>query len=240
MTVSQQRLPPAVYRRRRLTALAIVIAVVIALVWGGSQLVGGDDRKDPKTTARPSPTAAATSTAAAAKVDGVVDVSLVSASTACDVEKIRVTPSVRPQQMTRGTVDIGLVVSSTSKTACTLEPADADLLTVISANGTPVWDSTVCKQSPLDEPVAISPRWASFVTVEWNGRGSGSACSGKEDYASPGSYTVQVGTLGGEPGKTSFTLDARPAPKKTRSPAKPTKTPSRKPTPKPSASRPAG
>ena len=220
--MSQRRLPAEVYWRRRLLALA----AVIALVWLAMRFVGGDDKPDsePKATSPAATTSAPTVTA---PVNGLVDVTLVSASRACDPEKVRITPTVEPGQLTKGPVKIGLVVSSTEPTACTLTPGDADMVAVISANKTAIWDSTVCKISLLDDPVAISPQWASLVTATWSGRGSGSKCSPKEGYATPGTYAVQVGTLGGEPGKTSFTLLRRPEPKVTPT-TKPTPT---KPTP---------
>jgi hypothetical protein len=227
--VSQRRLPAEIYWRRRL----LVLAAVIALVWLALRLVGGDDEPDPKPTAK----APATTTAApteAAPVNGIIDVTLVSASRACDPEKVRMTPTVEPGQFTKAPVKIGLVVSSTEKTACTLTPADADLVAVISANKTPIWDSTVCKAPLLDEPVSVSPQWSSLVTATWSGRGSGAKCTSKEGYATPGTYTVQVGTLGGEPGKATFTLDRKPAPKPTKTTPTPTKpTPSAKNTTKP-------
>src|SRR5690606_23830436 len=101
MAVSQRRLPAEIYWRRRL----LVLAIVIALVWVGLRLLGGGDGDEDKTApkATAAPTASATPTAPV-KVNGIVDVSLVSDSTPCDVEKIRVTPTVRPGQLTRGTV----------------------------------------------------------------------------------------------------------------------------------------
>jgi hypothetical protein len=221
-------LPAEVYWRRRLLA----VAAVIALVWLALRFVGGDDEPDPKPTAK----ATVTTTAAprvTAPVNGIVRVTLVSASRSCDPEKIRMTPTVEPGQFTKAPVKIGLVVSSTEKTACTLTPADADMVAVISANKTAIWDSTVCKVALLDEPVSVSPQWASLVTATWSGRGSGSKCSAKEGYATPGTYAVQVGTLGGEPGKASFTLERKPAPKPTTTTPTPTKTPTAKNTTKP-------
>lgn len=227
--MSQRRLPAEVYWRRRL----LTLAAVIALVWLALRFVGGDDEPDPKPTAKPTATAT-TGPTVAAPVNGVVRVTLVSASRACDPEKIRMTPTVEPGQFTKAPVEIGLVVSSTEKTACTLTPADADMVAVISANKTAIWDSTVCKAALLDEPVSVSPQWASLVTATWSGRGSGSKCSAKEGYATPGTYTVQVGTLGGEPGKTTFTLERKPEPKPTKTTPTPTKTtPSAKNTTKP-------
>jgi hypothetical protein len=223
-------LPAEVYWRRRLLALA----AVIALVWLVLRFVGGGDEPDPKPTAKAPVTTTAAPTTVAAPVNGIVRVTLVSASRSCDPEKIRMTPTVQPGQFTKAPVKIGLVVSSTEKTACTLTPADADLVAVISANKTAIWDSTVCKVSLLDEPVSVSPQWASVVTATWSGRGSGGKCSSKEGYSSAGTYTVQVGTLGGEPGKATFTLERKPAPKPTKTTPTPTKpTPSAKNTTKP-------
>lgn len=217
VTVSQRRLPAEIYWRRRL----LLLAVVIAVVWGVLQLTGGDgDEAEGKAEPAPTKTTAATPTATttvptvpAVTVDGIVDVALAGAARACDPEKIRITPSVRSGQQTKGPVDIGLVISSAETKPCTLKPEDADAIAVISANGTAVWDSTVCKSSAvLTSPVQLSPQWATLTTVQWSGRGSGANCTTNEGYATPGKYTLQIGTLGGEPGKTTFSLDPRPAP----------------------------
>lgn len=212
--MSQRRLPAEVYWRRRL----LLVAAVIALVWLALRVVGGEDDPDPKPAAK-APVITTPAPTVAAPVNGIVRVTLVSASRACDPEKIRMTPTVVPGQFTKAPVKIGLVVSSTEKTACTLSPEDADLVAVISANKTAIWDSTVCKTALLDEPVSVSPHWASLVTATWSGRGSGAKCSSKEGYATPGTYSVQVGTLGGEPGKATFTLERKPAPKPTKTTA---------------------
>jgi hypothetical protein len=223
-------MPAEVYWRRRL----LVLAALIGLVWVAVRFLGGGG--DDHDRADPAPAATRTTTTTpkpVAPVDGVVDVSLTSGTAACDPERIRITPTVEPGQLTKGPVSIGLVVSSTEAKACTLEPADADLLAVITANGTPVYDSTVCKTPLLRDPVVISPQWASLVAVQWSGRGSGGKCSAKEGFATPGTYAVQIGTLGGEPGKATFTLEARPTPKPTKTTPTPSKkTPDAKKTPK--------
>jgi hypothetical protein len=213
--VSQKRLPAEIYWRRRL----LFLALVIALIWLGTRAFGGGD--DPKAKPKPTATATETATAEPAPTEGALSVKLTSATRSCDPEKIRVTPTVKPDQLIKETVDIGLVVSSTEKTACTLSPEVADLLVVISANKVAVWDSTVCKTSLLTDPVAISPGWATLAEATWSGRGSGSKCSTKEGFATPGTYTIQAGTLGGEPGKTTFTLDPQPKPKPTETKATP-------------------
>ena len=217
--MSQRRLPAEIYWRRRL----LLLAAVIALVWVVLQVTGGDDEPDAKPAATPSSGTPTVRPTPSVKVNGIVDVGLTTSTKACDPQQIRITPTVRSGQPTKAAVAIGLVVSSTSSSACTLRPKDADVVAVISANGTPIWDSTVCKVSLLDDPVAVTPQWASLVRVQWTGRGSGSGCSPKEGYASPGTYTVQIGTLGGEPGKTSFTLKIAPRPAATSpTPTRPT------------------
>lgn len=225
-SVSQRRLPAEIYWRRRLLALAAVIAVV----WGVLHFVGGGGESP--TTPKATATATVTPTPTVAPVDGVVQVSLSTGTRACDPEKVRITPTVDPGQHTKGPVSIGLVVSSTETTACTLSPADADLVAVISANKTAIWDSTVCKTSLLTDPVAISPGWAILVDTTWDGRGSGGRCAKREGYATPGTYVIQAGTLGGEPGKATFKITAPPKPKVTATPTEPTKTPTAKKTTK--------
>jgi hypothetical protein len=221
-------LPAEIYWRRRL----LILAAMIALVWLVLRFSGGDDDPETQPVAKPTATTTAAPTAAS-PVNGVVRVALVSGSRACDPEKIRITPTVEPGQLTKGPVTIGLMVSSTESTACTLKPADAGMVAVISANKTAIWDSTVCKVSLLQDPVSVSPRWASLVSTTWSGRGSGGKCAPKEDYASPGTYVVQVGTLGGEPGKATFDLKRQPTPKSPTTAPAPTKPPTAKNTTKP-------
>lgn len=224
VTVSQRRLPAEIYWRRRLLALA----VVIALVWVVMQFVGGSDDEPKSAATTPAPTIA-TTPAPVVKLNGLVNVSLVSATQPCDPQQVRIVPTVKSGQLTKGRVLIGLVVSSTSSRPCSLTADEADAIAVISANGTAVWDSTVCKEGLISAPIAVSADWATLATVEWTGRGSGSQCNPNEGFAAPGKYTLQIGTLGGEPGKTTFTLDARPEPK----PSKTTPAPKTTKTPKP-------
>ena len=207
--MSQRRLPAEIYWRRRL----LVLAALILIVWLGLQLWPGSG-DDERPVSSSGPTATPSPTAKPAPANGTTTVALSSGSSACDSESIRITPSVPDGQETRGPVDIDLTISSTSKRACTFTALSSDLLVVISAGKTAIWDSTVCKTALLDEPVKLSPGWSTVVPVEWSGRGSGPACSKKEGWATPGGYTVQVGTLGGEPGKAKFTLQPGPKPEK--------------------------
>jgi hypothetical protein len=233
VTVSQRRLPAEIYWRRRL----LLLALVIAIAWGVLQLTNRGDADGEEPAAAPTTTAAPTPRVPAEpeqRLDGLVDVALTTATKACDPEKVRVVPTVRPGQLTRGVVDIGLVISSTQTVACTLQPDDAEAIAVISANDTAIWDSTVCKASLLTAPVAISPQWSTMSSIQWTGRGSGSRCTTDEGWATPGKYTIQIGTLGGEPGKTTFNLDERPAaPKTSAPPATPTPDPAAPTTPAP-------
>ena len=202
----QRRLPAEIYWRRRL----LLLALLILIAWLGLQFWpgAGDDERPvsaPAPTAEPSPTPEPTPT------DGTTTVALASGTKACDPESIRITPSVPDGQKTRGPVDIDLTITSASKKPCTFSETSSDLLVIISAGKTAIWDSTVCKGALVSEDVKLSPGWSTVVPVEWSGRGSGPACSKKEGWATPGTYKVEIGTLGGEPGKTKFTL--RPAPK---------------------------
>lgn len=205
--MSQRRLPAEIYWRRRL----VVLAALILVAW--ISLKFWPDGSDERPVAATAPTATASPTPEPAPTDGTTTVALSSGPTACDSESIRVTPAVPDGQRTRGSVDIDLTVSSTSKKPCTFTARKSDLLVVINAGKTPIWDSTVCKAALLTDPVQLSPGWSTVAPVEWSGRGSGPACSDKEGYATPGRYTVKIGTLGGEPGQAKFTLTAPPKPK---------------------------
>ena len=100
---------------------------------------------------------------------------------------------------------------------------------LISANKAPVWDSSVCKTALLPAPVAVTARWSTVAAATWTGRGSGTNCSAKEGFASPGTYVIKTATLGGEPGQDTFTLVNKPKPKPTTTPPTPTKKPTAKP-----------
>ncbi len=192
-----------------------MLALLILLVWAGMRLWPGGDG-DP---AAATPTSTPTATQAPAATNGITNVALTTGSEACDPETIRITPTVRPGQHTRGPVTIALLISSTSTKACTFTARSSDLLVVISAGKTPVWDSTVCKTSLLTQPVRLSPGWATTVATTWSGRGSGPRCSGKEGWATQGTYVLKIGTLGGEPGRTTFRLTSPPKPKVTPTPS---------------------
>ena len=198
--MSQRRLPAEIYWRRRL----LLLAVLILIAWGGLQLWpdGNDERPVSSTTptATPSPTPEPTPT------DGTTTVSLPSGDAACNPETIRITPAVPSGQRAREPVEMNLTIGSTAKKPCTFTARSSDLLVVISAGKTAIWDSTVCKTALVSESDELSPGWSTVVPVEWSARGSGPACSSKEGWATPGRYTVQIGTLGGEPGKVKFTL----------------------------------
>ena len=143
---------------------------------------------------------------------------------------VRDYPDVLLEVTTKGPVTIGLVVSSTEKTACTLTPERRPGRRDQRQQGA-VWDSTVCKTSLLDDPVSVSPRLGDARPGDLVGSWLGQQVHAKEGFATPGKYTIQVGTLGGEPGKTTFTLTASPRPSRTVTPTKPT--PSAKNTTKP-------
>lgn len=234
--MSRRPLPAAIYWRRRL----LLLAVVLLVVWGAIQLWpnGGGDDPTPRATA---PRTTATP---AAGSDGETTVSLASSGTACDAEDVRIVPSVRPDQRAGEPVDVDLIVSTTSTKACTLTLRPNDVLAVISAGSTAVWDSSVCKTSLVTDPIGLSPGWSTVASVRWSGRGSGGGCSPREGYASPGRYTMRVGTLGGEPGATTFRLEQpKPKPKPSRTTPSPKKSEDKKsdddekkPSPTPSAS----
>ncbi len=235
-------LPRAIYWRRRF----LLLAVLIALAWGVVTLWpgGGDDEPAPVAapTASASASASTTPTPAPAPTQAAqsaVQVALTTSAEPCDPELVRITPTVPADQPARKAVRLELLVSTSAAKGCTLDPADADLVAVISSGDTAVWDSGVCRSALLDEPVVLSPGWSTSVATTWSGRGSGPACSSKEGWASPGTYTLRIGTLGGEPGAARFTL-AQPAPKASAS-AKPTSTssPSASPSPKTTVPTPA-
>ena len=204
--MSQRRLPAEIYWRRRL----LLLAVLILIAWLGLHFWPGADSDE-----RPGLRAGQDGNSIAhpeAGADGWHH-----RPSRCRPTPRHATPSrfasTRPfltDQHTRGPVDVDLTISSTSKTPCTFSAVSADLLVVISAGKTAIWDSTVCKTSLVSDPVNLSPGWSTVVPTEWSGRGSGRACSKKEGWATPGSYTIQIGTLGGEPGKAKFILTPPP------------------------------
>ncbi|KQY60424.1 hypothetical protein ASD11_13325 [Aeromicrobium sp. Root495] len=233
------------------------MTVVVVLVWAVVKLwpSGGDDT-EPASAPRPSASSSAEASATPAPVktqkaleaSDTTTVSLPTGTGACKAEDVRVVPSVSTGQRARQAVALDLAVSTSAEKPCIFTAEASSMLAVISAGKTAVWDSSVCRASVLPDPVALSPQWSTIVRVTWNGRGSGIACSRKEGWATPGKYTLQIGTLGGEPSQTAFTLGqavarpkptARPTPTAKGTPrpsAKPSATPTRKPSPSASAS----
>lgn len=215
-------LPPEVYRRRRIAVGVVLLVLALLVLLAVRLLTGGDD---PEAAPEPTPTASSEPTVEPTEElpPGIVPVTLSAATETCDPESVRIAPTVPPDQAAGGAVRIDLAVSSSAATACTLEAAEADLVVVIARDGTPVYDSTACTVSLLTEPVTINPQWMTAATVTWNGRVSGGSCSDAEALVGEGSYTLQLGTLGGEPGEATFTL--APAPPPPPEPAEPAEPP---------------
>src|SRR5690349_6975670 len=105
------------------------------------------DGDDEPASATPTPTP--TATQAPVTTDGITNVALTTASVPRDAESIRITPTVRSGQHSRGPVTLRLLISSTSAKPCNFTARSSDLLVVISAGKPPVYDSTVCKASLL-------------------------------------------------------------------------------------------
>ena len=223
-------MPAEIYWRRRL----LILAFVLLLAWGATKAFSSEGKSD-KPVVKPTATATTAATVAV-PVDGKVTVNLSSGTQTCDPEKVRVTPSVKSGQYVGAAVEVSMIVSTTQKDPCIFNAKTADLLVVISANRAPVWDSSVCKTALLPLPVSVSPRWSTVAAATWTGRGSGTKCSTKVGFASPGTYVIKSATLGGEPGQNTFRLVNKPKPKPTATPttASPTKKPPVGPTDKPS------
>ena len=221
-------------------AVAFAVLVLVLLVLLVLRLVsgGGEPEAAPKPTPSADPTTETTAEPTRGPTeglpDGTVPVSLSAATGSCDPESVRISPTVPPDQTAGGPVRIDLAVSSSTAKPCTLEAAEADLVTVIARDGSPVYDSTSCRVSLLSTPITLNPQWVTVTSVAWNGRTSGATCSDAEALVPDGSYSLQLGTLGGEPGETTFTLaPAPPPPAPVEPPAPPAETdqPAEPPTP---------
>lgn len=183
------------------------MAVLIALVWGIVTLwpSGSDDEQVPRvrTTTETTPTPEPAPTVGAQES---VDLTIAAGTEPCDPEQVRITPVVPDGQRVGEAVAVDLLVSTTQEQACTLTPGDADVVAVVRDGGTAVWDSSVCGADMIESPVGLSPQWATVVASGWSGQGSGYGCSDDEGSVSPGTYRLQIGTLGGEPGQVRFEL----------------------------------
>ncbi|MFD1858977.1 hypothetical protein [Aeromicrobium camelliae] len=208
-------LPAEIYWRRRL----LLLALLIGLAWLVLQIVGWvNDRDEPADAATPAPTAASTASPTPSpepspEPTDLVPVALPAAEGACAPENIRIVPSVADGQPAGEAVTVDLLVSTVDGSGCVLSPEEAQLLVIISSGGTPVYDSTVCRQPFVTEPIAVPEGWATQASVQWSGRGSGATCGDGEGFANAGEYAIQLGTLGGEPGEATFRLaEPRPQP----------------------------
>lgn len=219
-----------VYWRRRL----LVLAIAIGLVWGVLQLIGllrGDDTDEADTPPVTQPTTAApTTTPPPAPPADQVPVAIETATTVCEPGNVRIVPSVPADQEAGAPVTIDLMVTALDGEACTFKPSADELLVVVDTQRAPIYDSSVCRAAFFDQSVAVPAGWGTIATVEWTGRGSGTGCSTSEGFAPAGTYTLKIGTYGGEPGETTFRL----APRAPETPA-PTTAPSVSPSTTPSA-----
>lgn len=223
-------LPAAIYWRRRFLLLAalLLLAWVVVTAWPSGS--GAQDTAapapSPSTSAsqdpdadeasedpEPEPSPAAEQEEESATTQTTVSVA--ASGEPCDPESIAVAPHVPPDQSAEGPVSIQLSMSTTADEPCTFRPTAGDVVALISVDGNAVWDSDVCRSTPLLKgAVQLSPQWATVAEATWSGRGSGPACSDDEGWASPGKYALRIGTLGGEPGKTTFRITKAQAPEK--------------------------
>jgi hypothetical protein len=107
-------------------------------------------------------------------------------------------------------VNVDLTIATTTKRPCLFKPKTYDPLAIVSRDGKRVWDSSVCKEPVASTTLELVPGWSTVVRIPWMPRKSGKACEGTEAWLPAADYTLEVGTLGGEPGKASFELAAPP------------------------------
>jgi len=240
--VSTRQVGRDVYWRRRL----LVLAVLIAIVWGVVQVVGlvrGDEEKpDPAPAAAAPTTAAPTTTPTTAPPADQVPVAIETSTTVCKPDNVRIVPSVASGQEAGAPVTIDLMITALDGEACTFRPSADELLAVVDTDRAPIYDSSVCRAAFFDQPVAVPAGWGTVTTVEWNGRGSGTACGTSEGFAPAGTYTLKIGTYGGEPGQVTFKLAQRapetPAPTTAPTASAPVTRPTVKPSTVPTPERP--
>ena len=214
--MNSRRLPAAIYWRRRL----LLLGVLLLASWGVVQVwpTGGSAETPAPPAASPSPEAAQDPPPSAGPdiADETADeaarettVSVAAGGKPCDPESIRIAPQVPPDQPSGEPVRIQLGLSTSAEEPCTFTAGEGDVVALVSARDQAVWDSDVCRGATfLDDSVALSPGWVTVAEGRWTGRGSGPICADDEDWAPTGKYRLRIGTFGGEPGTTTFTLAA--------------------------------
>lgn len=221
-----------VFWRRRL----LVLAALLALAWGVVKVVElmGDDEPKPAATTQPTPTPTTPSSPpTTAPPADQVSVAIETDAALCEPDNVRIVPSVPTGQFAGGPVRMDLMLTALDGAACTFRPSASELLAVVDTERAPIYDSSVCRAAFFDEAVAIPAGWSTVTSVEWTGRGSGAGCGTSEGFAPPGTYTLKIGTYGGEPGEVTFKL-ARRAPEtpetpETKATTQPTTAPTKKP-----------
>lgn len=242
-------MPRAIFWRRRLLLLAAAILLAWAVLQVWTKFHHDEPVAEPSVTPSPTattsaapaptptPTPSATPVVTAPSDESTTQVALTGGGRACDPHRIRMTVDVADGQMARQPVRIDLSISTTSKQPCVFKPKTYDPLAVVSSGTKRVWDSSMCKTPVADGAVQVVPGWATAVQVPWIPRKSGKHCADNAAWLAAGEYTLEVGTLGGEPGKATFTL-AEPPP--TAEPPAPVPSPSASsPAPAPAEASPA-
>lgn len=222
--------PRAIYWRRRL----LLLAAAILLVWIVVRFWPKDDDGTPTTTPSPNPTASAPTTPSPAPPttppeQSTKSVTLTGGGKACDSHKVRMSAFVADGQQAQQPVNVDLTIGTSAKRSCLFKPKTYDPLAIVSRDGKRLWDSSVCKEPVASATLELVPGWSTVVRIPWIPRKSGKACDGTEAWLPAGDYTLEVGTLGGEPGKAAFELAAPPSP----TVAPPTVTPTTAPVPAP-------
>lgn len=235
--------PKGVYWRRRF----VLITVVLLIIWGVTRLLPGGDDSDPKAAPADTPSTATPKTSAPAaaptaepsttpttrprdrersKKIVTVPVTLDAATGSCQIDKVKVQPSVQTEAYDKGAVPISLAFSTTQEQACSLDLNTARLLVGVATDDSSVWDTRTCKVDPAPSKLQLNPTWSTRTTLTWSGRRAGEECKTGASFAQVGSYTVRAALIGGEPRESTFALTERPEPKAA---PKPTRSPEPKP-----------
>jgi hypothetical protein len=194
------------------------VAALILLVWVALQLWPEEEQPTPTAQPAAQPSAKATPTPApitptpTPPAQPTTTVTLAGGGKTCDPELIRMAASVADGQLAQQPVEVDLSISTSAKAPCVFKPKTYDPLAVVSRGDKRVWDSSACDAPVAAGSVQLTPGWSTVVQVPWMPRRSGKACAATEPWLAAGSYTLEIGTLGGEPGKATFTLAAPPPP----------------------------
>jgi hypothetical protein len=155
------------------------------------------------------------------------------------------TPSVKGTASAGRPVLFTLSLTTRTSEACTWDVSASSVALKITSGPDRIWSTQDCRGAVPRQSVVVRKAQPATVAIGWNGQRSDADCTRSTDWAQPGWYHVTAAAYGGDPVDEQFhlgpavraTVTVTPTPENTPTPRTTEEPATRKPAPKPAATK---